>query len=478
MSAAALPPPPGASNPDLSSLASTARGWEAGPQSAASPALSPSPASTLNGVGIANGRTPKLATGSNNVVAPEPPEPYESGSMQPLKAPSMAGPTAIPVAAVRTAADSLDAAASSSYGAVPGRGTRDTRDNRDKKKGLVLLAVVGAALTAVAVAVVIMVTRDKGAAGQAAPPAAPQAAAIEQATGFDLYVVPAGVAQWRLDGDARTDRLPSRIRGISPGTHTVQIDAPPGFLSQTHKVEIVAGKAERVDIKLEAMQGITGVFDSTPAGAAVSLIVDGKKEELGPAPAKAPLDPHHTYQVLFEKPGYVSINRPVVFTGAGEEKVAVTLEKSSVAGEPAKPEAPKPEAPKPEAPKPEVKPEAPKPATPKPEAPKPAAPKPETPKVATTPKPEAPKPEAPKPEAAKAGGTGTLALGSKPSCEVYVDGAKTDKFTPVRDMSLPVGKHRITLVNNEFGIKESFVVEISADKPAKLIKDFSDRLPK
>ncbi|HWU88553.1 MAG TPA: serine/threonine-protein kinase, partial [Kofleriaceae bacterium] len=52
-------------NPDLSSLVSTAKGWEA------APGPGPSATSTLNGIGsmVPNGK-PKLATGSNRVVAP------------------------------------------------------------------------------------------------------------------------------------------------------------------------------------------------------------------------------------------------------------------------------------------------------------------------------------------------------------------------------------------------------------------------
>jgi hypothetical protein len=78
----------------------------------------------------------------------------------------------------------------------------------------------------------------------------------------------------------------------------------------------------------------------------------------------------------------------------------------------------------------------------------------------------------------KATGTGTLMIGSKPSCEIYVDGTATGLHTPQKEMKLPAGKHRITLINNEFGIKESFPVEIKADEPARAIKDYSDRLPK
>jgi len=75
-------------------------------------------------------------------------------------------------------------------------------------------------------------------------------------------------------------------------------------------------------------------------------------------------------------------------------------------------------------------------------------------------------------------GTGTLALGSKPSCEIYVDGATTGLYTPQPALKLRAGPHRITLINNEYGIKESFSIDINPDKPAKMIKDYSDRLPK
>ncbi len=45
-------------------------------------------------------------------------------------------------------------------------------------------------------------------------------------------------------------------------------------------------------------------------------------------------------------------------------------------------------------------------------------------------------------------------------------------------LALTAGSHKITLINNEFGIKESFMVDIPADKTAISIKDYSDRLPK
>jgi hypothetical protein len=70
-------------------------------------------------------------------------------------------------------------------------------------------------------------------------------------TGFDLYVTPAGVTSWTLDGEVRTDRLPSRIRGIAPGQHTLEITAPPGFQSEKRTIDVQAGKADEVHIDLK-----------------------------------------------------------------------------------------------------------------------------------------------------------------------------------------------------------------------------------
>ena len=94
-------------------------------------------------------------------------------------------------------------------------------------------------------------------------------------------------------------------------------------------VAVDAGKASKVEIKLQPLDGVVGRFESTPPGATVSLIVDGKRQTVGPSPAKAPLDPRNGYQVLFEKPGYVAINRPVRFSGEVDVHVVVTLEKAT-----------------------------------------------------------------------------------------------------------------------------------------------------
>jgi hypothetical protein len=186
-----------------------------------------------------------------------------------------------------------------------------------------------------------------------------------------------------------------------------------------------------------------------------------------------------TYQVLFEKPGYVSVNRPIVISGVLEEKIAVSLEKTGAAIAAVVPDI-KPTGPitKPD-PKPDTRIAKPDTRITKPDT---RITKPDT--RVTKPDTQLEKPDG-KPDTKPVGndtkvasGSGTLMLGSKPSCDIYVDGSNTGLHTPQRAMKLSAGKHRITLINNEFGIKETFVVDIKADGTEKAIKDYSDRLPK
>ncbi len=371
-----------------------------------------------------------------------------------------APPVRTPAAATTFGASELPTIPVSSFGA------RITAARRPRDGGrLVPLAIGGAAVVAI-VAVLLLVMSGKpkptpqpaptpAVAKQPPPPPAP-----DPNTGFDLYVTPAGITQWKLDGDSRTDRLPSRIRGISPGPHTVQIEPPPGFLSQLQQVSVELGKAPKVEIALQPIPGITGVFESSPPGATVSLIIDGKRQTVGPSPASAPLDPRNGYQVLFEKPGYRSVNRPITFSGALEEHIVVELEKVSGQAPPPPAQSPPPRPVVPES-RPEPRPRR------TPRAPDGAG-------AGSSAAPESASDDA---GDAKARGQGVLVLGSKPPCDIAIDGSTTGLHTPQKEIKLPVGRHRITLSNAEFGINETFTVDIKADAPEKLIKDYSDRLP-
>jgi serine/threonine protein kinase len=507
--------------PDLSSLVSTAKGWEKGPSPASSIGApvnielgEPGAGATMNGLGIQG-----IGGSAAPAVLNKPPGAFPNGS---AKVPAPAGangsgamPTASKSSGGMAASSTVTPAPSESGGEpylfggrelnAPARLVSAPLDQsapfdpmasfgndmhaRRGGRGVMLIAIGGAAAAAVAVVVVIAMSGKKtpdtkpsdpvvtaptpptptpGSNGSntvaiaptPTPPAPTPAAPADQNTGFDLYVTPGGITQWKLDGEARTDRLPSRIRGISPGPHTVQIDPPAGFMSQNQQVNVESGKAPKVEITLQPISGITGTFDSTPPGAMVSLIVDGKRQTLGPSPVKAPLDPRNTYQVLFEKSGYVSVNRPIAFSGELDERIVVNLERAGgqVAIAPPPPEHPT---------GPVVTPE---------HHDTPHHPPPHTPEHPATPEHGGDGGENPPPEHPIAKGDGTLMIGSKPPCQIFVDGSDTGLTTPQRSMKLSAGKHRITLINNDNSIKESFAVDIKADETTKAIKDYSAKM--
>ena len=71
-----------------------------------------------------------------------------------------------------------------------------------------------------------------------------------------------------------------------------------------------------------------------------------------------------------------------------------------------------------------------------------------------------------------------LALDSRPPCEVVIDGASTGLRTPQLELKLAAGSHQVTLINSELAIRETFAVEVAAGATEKVIKDFSDRIPR
>jgi hypothetical protein len=272
-------------------------------------------------------------------------------------------------------------------------------------------------------------------------------------TGLDLIVNPPGV-KVSLDGRP-IGKAPLQIRSLRPGEHFIEIEAPAGFFSKSETVTVSQDKADRVEIKLVAME-ITGTFDSQPSGAEVVLIADGVSQSLGMAPVDAKIDPRKRYEVVFKKDGFATVTRPVEITGNTALSVVGTLAKARANTKPIIPGGTGLK------PKPKPDPGTTVVVAPKPPIENPVAPKQDDPK--------------PKPPVVDSNATGTLLLSAKPPCNIFIDGRDTGKRTPQRNITLPVGKHRITLLNNELGIKESFNVKITADKATKALKDYTAQI--
>jgi serine/threonine protein kinase len=297
------------------------------------------------------------------------------------------------------------------------------------------------------------------------PPPAPAPGSVGAAdpnSGFKIFSVPAR-AQVKLDGRPVQGETPFQMTNITLGKHTIEVSAP-GYQSMSREELVEQGKIAELHFKLlpEGMPGeVVARFSSEPPGAKVTLVVDGERTELGTAPVEGKLATGKSVEVVFEKDGYVQVTRTVdpigeltASGGTGPLPVAAVLERAKVA-EVTPPPVERPAARPPrEAPvkAPPVVAEAPREVTP-------------------------PPPREEKPTPAPSGGQGTLMLGAKPQCKIYIDGKDTGMVTPQRAIEVKAGTRKITLVNNEFGIRETFSVEVKAGATEKVIKDFSDKIP-
>lgn len=83
-------------------------------------------------------------------------------------------------------------------------------------------------------------------------------------------------------------------------------------------------------------------------------------------------------------------------------------------------------------------------------------------------------PRALRPSSNNAPATGALSIDSRPWTDVLVDGARVGR-TPVVGVRLSVGQRKVTLINAQYGIKESFRIDVRAGRSETMLKDYSER---
>ncbi len=449
---------PPAKEPDLSSLVQTAKGWDTPPLSRAPEGL---PA-------------PNLAAGSNNTPSPFSAEAtYEEPGYAPPVGPDDRDPSAV-VRLVNMAEPIFDGGFGEAEVAPFVEGKSRT--------GLVVGVILAILLLAGGAVGIMLYLRGQGGedevsgaatteepatpdstSGTAGTPGTPAVALSPEVldeTGFDLYVEPAAIGDKltiKLDGKLYATAPPMRFRKLTPGDHVVDITAPEGYRSKSETVTVVAGEAGRVTIALDTI-AITGKFTSEPPGAVVTLVSGGEKQELGPTPVEAKLDPAKRYEVVFEKDGYVTQTKPIEFTGRAEEPVVAVLERTRVAAVRDNSHRPTRDRPSHDRTSDKVPDKAPDKVPDK--------------------VPDKTPDKVPDKTPDKSGGDewGTIGLGSRPPCTIFIDGRNTGNKTPQRDIKLKAGRHKVTLVNNEYNIKETFTITVKEGKNKPVVKNLMDRV--
>lgn len=75
----------------------------------------------------------------------------------------------------------------------------------------------------------------------------------------------------------------------------------------------------------------------------------------------------------------------------------------------------------------------------------------------------------PPPKKEEPKGTATITIGSKPVARIYIDGKDTGRFTPLIDFKVSAGKHKIELVNNDFGLRKTYYVTLSDGESKRIV---------
>jgi hypothetical protein len=209
-------------------------------------------------------------------------------------------------------------------------------------------------------------------------------------------------------------------------------------------------------------------LDSEPHGATVLLVEGSNTTSLGATPLTHELDPSRTYEVMFTLAGHKSAL--VTIDPAKSERVNVDLASSTATAAPRTETMVAAVAPPPAAEEPAV-------AKPEPVV----APKPERAARAKVepkarPATRVAKADPVRPAASAGGKGGMLMLGAKPPCDIFIDGKNTGLKTPQREIKVAAGAHKITLVNKQYKITESFTVDVKAGGPTKVVKDLTKRM--
>ena len=171
-------------------------------------------------------------------------------------------------------------------------------------------------------------------------------------------------------------------------------------------------------------------IDSTPSGAAVTLVDRGKSQFVGNTPVNATVDGSLEYDLVFAYP-----HKPTQIEhldARTTRHVAVTLGARAGGARVG--------------------------STP---------PRAEKPGVVAAPAAPAQKPA----RAAAPAGDGTLMISSKPPCEIVIDGKPTGLTTPQRAITLAAGTHKITLVSSDKAVQRTVSVQITANTTEKVIED-------
>ena len=295
----------------------------------------------------------------------------------------------------------------------------------------------------------------------AAPAPAPEVTApvvaapaeVLAATGFDIRVQPG--ATITLDGSV-LGKAPLRVRNLQPGPHVLDLEAPPGFFSRRVDVSLGAGEAKDLRLSLDPIEDdATKTADAEKASTQTE-----KSSSKSSRRSRADLRRERREKAREELARKKEMRAARAAAAKAAKADKSDSKKAAVVTE-ALPDEPKAKDEKVDAADAEL--EAAMAEIVGKKAPKSAASAAGASSLAAS-------------SPAPSSGKGTLMLGSKPPCDIILDGKPTGLKTPQRAMELAPGTHSVVLVNAELGLEKKFKVKIAPGKTTKAIQDLTGKI--
>lgn len=244
---------------------------------------------------------------------------------------------------------------------------------------------------------------------------------------------------------------PRPLTGLKAGSYTATITRP-GFEPATQTIKLADGEAPpALNVALKPLT-LTLKLDSSPSKAAYTVYNKTTNERV--ARGKTPdtikgLTGDKLYKVVVESSGYETWTDELVPDRDVNPTLTATLEREAVAAVEPNPDTRRDPPPRKE-------------PTPQ-RAPKPVVVRDPDPEPAVR------KDPPPRKDPPKAVGVATLTIASKPVARVFIDGKDTGRFTPLIDFKISSERHKIELVNEEFGLRKVYYEDFKEGESKKII---------
>lgn len=248
-------------------------------------------------------------------------------------------------------------------------------------------------------------------------------------TGVAVRVRPEGASIF-INNEKRAEVTPAELIELPPGQYNVRVEKEQ-YLPLNDQVTVNMGVVAAITQQLQP-EYVTVNLALSPEKARCTLEQEGQTKEAVKGSFK--VMPHRNPTLECEARGFESYNEKISLPEDGTLVAAVSVnltEKTSKIG-------PRPPGPGPQ-----------KPPRPGPQKP----PRPPTPPTLPPTK-----------------GTGYLSVNTRPWTKVYVDG-RFIRNTPLMRHELPSGPHRLTLINEDFNIRETVSVRIKAGANSQIVRN-------